>query len=491
MPTKKLKILMLAAEVAPLAKVGGLADVMGSLPQAIQKLGPEVRVIVPLYASIDRKKYKLKKIYADLEIPSGRLLIKTNIWQSVLPKTKVKIYFIDAPSYFDREEIYLKGNNSERFLFFSYAALYALPVIKFAPDIVHCHDSHTALVPDIIKTSNLAYIQKLKTLYTIHNFRYQGKTRTTVLSTGNLNTGSLKSLNIDARDGDINFMAQGVLNADLVNTVSPNYAKEITTSTYGAGLERLIAKRKNDLFGITNGIDTDFFNPSKDPLIAHNFSSTNLKNKSKNKLALQKELGLALADNVPLVAVVTRLVWQKGLELITDDLCRLNCQFVILGTGQKEYEKQFARQGKKFPKSFSANIKFSIELAQKIYASSDIFLMPSRFEPCGLGQLIAMRYGTIPLVRNTGGLADTVLPLEYKKLKLGKFNFKNQKSALGFSFVNVDAGELKAKLEDAILIYQKYPDTWHELMLNGMKSDFSWQKSAKEYIKLYKKIMTK
>ncbi len=487
----KIKVLMVAAEVAPMAKVGGLADVAGSIPPAILKLGVDVRLMVPLYGSINKKKYKLKKIYSDLEIPSGRLLIKTNIWETVLPNTKVKIYFIDAPDYFKYDEVYIKGDNSERFLFFSLASLYALPAIGFEPDIIHCHDSHTALIPDIIKTSNLEYIKNLKTLYTIHNFRYQGKTRTTVLSTANIHHESLKSLEIDASDGDINFMAQGVLNADLVNTVSPTYAKEITTDAFGAGLERIIRKRKKDLYGIVNGIDTKFFDPRKDKYIEHNFNANNLNGKTKNKLALQKELGLPVDASIPMAVIITRLVWQKGLELITEKFAKLNCQFVFLGTGQKEYEKQLTKLAEKYPNKISTNILFNLELAQKIYAASDIFLMPSRFEPCGLGQLIAMRYGSVPVVRETGGLADTVINLEYKKDKSNNYTFANTKKALGFNFKNVSSNEFYKSLQTALTVYYHYPDVWKKIMKNGMTADFSWDKSAKEYVKLYKKILKK
>ncbi len=482
---------MAAAEVAPIAKVGGLADVTGSLPPAILKLGVDVRLIIPLYGSINKKKYKLKKIYSDLEVPSGRLLIKINVWEALLPNTKIKIYFIDAPLYFKYNNIYIDGDNSERFLFFSLALLYALPIIPFDPDIIHCHDSHTALIPDIIKTSNLEYIKKLKTLYTIHNFRYQGKTRTTVLSTANINTTSLNSLDIDAKNGDINFMAQGVLNADLVNTVSPTYAQEITTDAFGAGLERIIRKRKKDLYGIINGIDTNFFNPQKDKFIDYNFSANHLNGKTKNKLALQKELGLPIDKSIPIVALITRLVWQKGIELITEKFVKLNCQFVFLGTGQKQYEQQLTKLAKNNPNKISTNILFDLKLAQKIYASSDIFLMPSRFEPCGLGQLIAMRYGSVPIVRETGGLADTVTPLKYKKNNSGDYRFNNTHKALGFNFKNIDKKEFYQSLQTALDIYYHYPDVWKQLIKNDMTTDFSWNKSAKEYLKLYKKIIKK
>lgn len=490
MPNKKLKVLMVTAEMAPFAKVGGLADVAGSLPPAIQKLNCDVRMVMPLYGSIDRTKFKIKEIYSGLEVPSGRLMIKVNICFAQLPGTDVKVYFIDSPDYFSKEDVYAPGDNSERFLFFSLASLYMIPVLNFYPDLVHCHDSHTALIPDIIKTSNLDFIRELKTLYTIHNFRYQGKTRVNVLSTGNLHSDSLKSLQTDTSDGDLNFMVQGVMNADIVNTVSPTYAKEICTSAYGAKLEKIIRKRKKDLFGVVNGIDTEFFNPVNDKHIYKNFSEKSLNLKLINKVKLQKEVGLPVDEQKPLVGIVTRLVWQKGLEFLTDKFAGLDCQFLILGTGHKEIEDQFKDLAKRFPRKFSANIKFNIDLAQKIYAGSDMFLMPSRFEPCGLGQLIAMRYGTVPVVRETGGLADTVVPLEIKKLKT-KTSFPNKKKALGFSFKNLNTKDFYKSLEEAIEIYYHHPLIWKQIMQNGMTADFSWDRSAKEYLKLYKKAIKK
>lgn len=462
---------MLAAEVAPFAKVGGLADVAGSLPPALKKADCDIRLMMPLYGSIDRKKFKLKKIYSDLEVPSGRLMIKVNIWQAYLPGTRVIVYFLDAPQYFDYDEVYVSGDNSERFLFFSLAALYSLPIIPFEPDVVHCHDSHTALVPDIIKVSNLEYIRHLKTLFTIHNFQYQGKADVIVLSTGNLHKNSLEVIGRDAEDGDINFMVQGVLSADLLNTVSKKYAEEITTSTYGAGLDRIVKKRKDDLYGIVNGIDVDLFDPSKDKHIVKNYSLDSLDKKKENKLALQKKLGLEVNENIPLVGLVSRLVWQKGLELITERVAKLDCQFVFLGTGQEKYEEELKNLAQKYPENVSTNIMFDVGFAQQIYAGSDMFLMPSRFEPCGLGQMISMRYGTVPVVRATGGLADTV------------------DKKVGFSFEKMSKTEFYNTLKEAIDFYHDQPLKWRKLQENCMKKDFSWEKSAKEYIKLYKKLL--
>jgi len=468
---KKIKVLMAAAEVAPFAKVGGLGDVTGSLPPALQKLGVDVRLIMPLYGSVDKRKYKLKKIYSDLEVPSGMMMIKVNIWEAKLLGSDVIVYFIDAPEYFKYKDVYQPGDNSERFLFFSFAALYCLPAIKFNPDIVHCQDSHTALIPDVLSVTNLEYLKNIRTLYTIHNFRYQGKTSPVILKTGNLTKESTKSLSRDARDGDINFMAQGVLTADLINTVSPTYAKEITTSFYGAGLDKVIRKRKEDLYGIVNGIDTKFFNPQKDKYIKTNYSIKTLNKKLENKTYLQKKLKLPVKKGMPLVGVITRLAWQKGIDLITKRFTRFNAQFVFLGTGAKEYENHLKSLSKKHPKQFSAQIKFDIKLAQEIYAGSDIFLMPSRYEPCGLGQMIAMRYGTVPVVRATGGLADTV----------------DKKT--GFSFKNVSKSELFNSLKDALDVYYENPKKWKDMQKKCMQKDFSWDKSAKEYVKLYKKLV--
>lgn len=471
MSNKKIKVLMLAAEVAPFAKVGGLADVAGSLPPALKKLGCDVRMMMPLYGSIDRKKYKLKKIYSDLEVPSGRLLVKVSIWEGKMPGSRVPIYFLDAPEYYKYDAVYVPGDNSERFLFFSLAALYSLPAIGFEPEVIHCHDSHVGLVPDIIKTTNLEFIKNIKTLFTIHNFNYQGKTEVDVLRTGNLNKNSLKTLTRDAQDGDINFMAQGVLNADLINTVSVKYAEEITTSMYGAGLDNVIRKRKKDLYGILNGIDVNFFDPEKDKFIKNNYSIKSLDEKKKNKLVLQKKLGLIQNEQTPVVGLVSRLVWQKGLELITDKIVKLDAQFVFLGTGQKQYEIQLKKLAKKHPHQVSAQIMFDLGLAQEIYAGSDMFLMPSRFEPCGLGQMIAMRYGTLPIARATGGLEDTV------------------DKEVGFKFEKFSKNEFYKTLKEAVDMYHDKPLRWREMQENAMKRDFSWNKSAEEYVKLYKKLV--
>jgi len=480
---------MASAEIAPFAKVGGLADVVGSLPPALKKLDCDVRLILPLYGTIDKKKYKIKKIKNKIEICSGGKIRSINIWQSKLPSSHVPVYFIEEENYFSPKEVYANKNNSERYMFFSLAVLHVLPHIGFQPDVIHAHDFHTALISDLLKAGRHEYFKNTKTLYTIHNLNYQGKTEIEILKTGNLSKDSLKSLSKDAQDGDINFMVQGIINADLVNTVSPTYAKEIATSFYGAGLEKVIRNNKRKFSGILNGIDIDLFNPTVDKMIRKKYSTKSLNKKIKNKLYLQKKLDLKKEKNIPIVSLVSRLVWQKGFELITKDLIDLNCQFVFLGTGQKKYENYIKKLAKKYPDKVSANIMFDIKLAQEIYAGSDIFLMPSRFEPCGLGQMIAMRYGTVPVVRKTGGLADTVGNFQLSRNKL-QINSKLQisKSKTGFVFEKFEAKSLENALKNALKVYYDYPEVWRQLQINGMKQDFSWNKSAKEYLKLYKKL---
>ncbi|MFA4834204.1 MAG: glycogen/starch synthase [Patescibacteria group bacterium] len=465
---KGFKILMAASEMAPLAKVGGLADVVGSLPPALVRLGCDVRVALPLYGLLDKKKIKAKKILTNIAIASAGQDLKINLWQTKI--NGILVYLIDCPKYFGKKEVY-SNNDSERFLFFSLAILEALPRLKFKPDIIHCHDFHTALIPNLLQTSKNPYFKNTKTLYTIHNLNHQGKSKIEVLSTGNLNKNSLKSLSKDAQDGDINFMVQGIISSDLVNTVSPTYAKEITTSIYGAGIEKVIRQNQNKISGILNGIDTDFFNPAEDKFIKQNYTFKTLDKKRENKLALQKQLGLTQNKNIPLAGLVSRLAWQKGLELFTEETAELPCQFVFLGTGEKKYEDQLRKLAKIYPDKISAQIGFDIKLAQQIYAASDIFLMPSRFEPCGLGQMIAMRYGAVPLVRATGGLADTV----------------NKK--VGFSFLDFSTKAFLKILENALSLYYKKPSQWKKMQKRCMKKDFSWNKSAKEYLRLYKKLV--
>jgi starch synthase len=462
---------MTAAEVAPLVKVGGLGDVVGSLPPAITRLGCDVRIIIPKYGCIDEKKFKLKKILSNIEIPTAGAVEKVNLYATKLPGNENIVYLVDAPKYFSNKNPYA-GNNSEKFLFFSLAVMHIMPLIDFIPDILHCHDFHVAMLIDLIKVENLytSLFKNTKTLYTIHNLNFQGQTGIETLRTGNLDKNLLSSLSRDAQDEDINFMVQGVINADLVNTVSPTYAKEILTSIYGSGLEKIIKLNKHKIFGVLNGIDTVFFNPEKDRYVFKRFNVQSLKNKVLNKTSLQKKLGLKQDSKIAMAGLVSRFVWQKGLELIDESLLKSNCQFVFLGTGERKYEEQLRALAEKYPQQVSARIGFDVALAQQIYAAADIFLVPSRFEPCGLTQMIAMRYGAVPVVRATGGLADTV------------------DKEVGFKFREFEAKIFKNTLERALKLYYTKPAEWKKLQINGMKKDFSWNKPAKEYLNLYYKL---
>jgi starch synthase len=470
----KLKVLFAAAECAPFAKAGGLGDVIGSLPREILKLDCDVRIVIPLYGSIDRKKFKIKQLPINFKVCSNNSMLGVKVWESRLPGTRVPVYFIDSPRFFSSKNIYDgKQNNSERFLFFSLAALEALPALRFKPDIIHCHDYHTALIPDLVKMrKEQEFYRNIKTIYTIHNLNYQGISPIETLSTGNLSAKSLATLHRDAQNGDINFMVQGILNADAISTVSKKYAEEITTSTFGAEIDNIIRSRKEDLCGILNGIDDKLFNPATDKLIPFRYAAKTLRLKLKNKLALQKELGLEANAKIPLIGFVGRLAWQKGIELIASvKLSELACQFAVLGSGDEKYKKMMKGAAKKCKQSMRFRADFNLKLAQLIYAGADMLVMPSRFEPCGLSQMIAMRYGTVPIVRSTGGLADTVT------------------NKTGFLFKEFSAGAFENSLKKAIHIYSADPARWRAMQLRGMEKDWSWKKPAGEYMKLYKKVI--
>ncbi len=486
-PIGPTRVLFLSAEVAPLAKVGGLGDVGGALPKALEKLGVKVTLMLPFYGIIDRKKYGTKKVVSGLRIPLENRCEKADIYAAALPSSRIKVYLVKS-KFFDGKNIYLGGRIAKgdhytrcyddimRFTFFSKAVLEATKKLRLKYEIIHVNDWHTAIISDLIKTAykNDEYFKKVKTVYTIHNLANQGIAKPKIIGYAKLDP-DLPIIKRDLKDGAVNFMAQGILGSDVVNTVSPTYAKEILTHIQGAGLDNILAKRKKDLYGILNGIDTDFFDPQKDKYIYRNYTPKNLAEKSDNKIFLQKKLGLPADRNIALVGLVSRLVWQKGIELAaeaTGFFAKKNkgCQFVFLGSGDKKYERQLLALAKKYHGNVRTILGFDIKLAQEIYAGADIFLMPSRFEPCGLGQMIAMRYGTIPLARATGGLKDTV------------------NSKVGFSFKPYRANELIKTLEKAVQLYYDSPKKWKELQISGMNKDFSWNKSAKEYIRLYKKL---
>lgn len=481
MDKRKIKILMLAAEATPIAKVGGLGDVIGALPKSLNNKQSEIIIFLPFYGVIDTKLFSAIKVFSRIKITVNNNNEFFDLWKTFLPGSNIPVYLIKH-KFFNTKKIYWGGrvqlsnkysrktNDIKRFTYFTYASLEAVKKINFQPNIVHAHDWHTALAADYIKNDKSNFFKNTKTIYTIHNLANQGIAKPQIVKFSKLDP-SLPIIKADLKNGDINFMVQGILSSDAITTVSPTYAKEILTHYEGAGLDNIIKKRKKDLFGILNGIDTKFFNPAADKFISKKYSIKNLNYKIKNKLTLQKKLGLPQDKNIAVAGLISRFVWQKGLELFTEKFLALNCQFIFLGTGEKKYETFLKNLAKKYPKKIKVVLGFDEALAHQIYAGADIFLMPSRFEPCGLGQMISMRYGTVPIVRATGGLADTV----------------NDKT--GFKFKNFNSESFNKEINKALNVFYDKPKNWRQLQTNGMKKDFSWDKSAKEYLRLYKKLI--
>jgi len=461
--SKKLKVLFVSSEVEPFSKTGGLADVAGSLPVALHKAGVDIRIMTP--------RYRCVRTFGD----------------EVRLADKVPVYFIKNDKYFMRDDLYGgKGgdypDNLERFAFFSRTVLEQLKKLDFKPDIIHCNDWQTALVPAYLKevfTRRDKFYENMKTVLTVHNLGYQGIFSKYEFPKTGLGWEYFTMHRFEFYD-NVNILKGGLVFADLITTVSPTYSKEIQTAEFGCGLEGLLSERGTALYGILNGIDTKEWDPSGNEDIKYNFSAYKPQGKRKNKTLLQKECGLESRADMPLVAIISRLVDQKGLDLISrviNPLLDLDVQFILLGTGEEKYHRLFGNIGKNLPHKASINLKFDELLAKKIYAGADIFLMPSKYEPCGLGQMIALRYGTIPLVRRTGGLADTVLEFD-----------GHTRRGNGFLFERYDAWELFDVIKKTIRIYRQ-KGLWTKLVSNAMESDFSWDRSAKKYIDVYRKLI--
>ncbi|HIQ05500.1 MAG TPA: glycogen synthase [Anaerolineae bacterium] len=485
--SETLKILYLSAEVVPFAKTGGLADVAGSLPKAIGQLGHDIRVAMPRYGRVHIEHFGLTEVLPHLSVPMDEEQEDARIWQGHIGEDdqKVPVYFVDNARLYDRDGIYMYPDDAERFIFFSRAAVEMCKMLDWQPDIIHCNDWHTAIVPNWMKTiyKDDPFFAHTATVYTIHNLAYQGIFGYRVLEIAGIDEYGFiahPDLAPDLQEV-VDLMARGILFADVINTVSERYAREILIPEYGERLDPLLRDRRDRLFGILNGIDTDVFNPATDPHITVNYDVNSLDKRPANKAALQKEAKLPERPDVPLVGIISRLADQKGFDLISaviDPLLRhVGCQFVLLGTGDQHYHELFEDVARRYPDQAAVFLTFNAPLAQRIYAGSDMFLMPSRFEPCGLGQMIAMRYGSVPVVRATGGLADTVQ--DYNPIT-GEGN--------GFSFEPYDAMALYTALVRAAETY-KYRDVWRKLQMRGMMSDFSWAASARRYVDLYRRAL--
>ncbi len=482
------KILLVASEIHPFAKTGGLADVVGALPRALIKLGCEVALIMPKYKSVSPEKYRLKYEINGLSVPMGMGDMSADVLSTHLGDTQVKAYFIQCDRYFDRDGLYGTSegdyhDNAERFAFFCRSTLELLRALDWYPDVIHLNDWQTGLIPAYLKTlyaDQKAY-QKIKTLFTIHNMAYQGLFPKYVLPMTGLRWEEFQQEKLEFYD-QVNYLKAGLVYSDAINTVSPTYAAEIKMDEFGQGLQGVLEIRSEDLHGILNGIDYDEWNPATDKEIPAQYTVKNHDRKIESKVKLLSEMGLEFKAQTPVIGLVSRLSDQKGLDLISEIIepfLAMDVQWVVLGTGDARYHEMFQALQQRFPKKLAVNLKYDNRLAKLIYAGSDMFLMPSRFEPCGLGQMIAMKYGSIPLVRKTGGLSDTVENLS-----------PEGKKGTGFVFENYQSEDLLFIIRRAVEAFGQ-PKIWKELVQRAMTKDFSWAASARQYLELYGHIQRK
>ncbi len=475
-----LKIVHISAECTPFVKVGGLADVVGSLPGEIKRLrGADVIVFLPYYKAIPDKYKKSTEDVLDFTIDVGT---EKNVYVGVkqLKKGNIVYYFIDNEFYFgSRENVYNYADESKRFVYYQLAVLESLVRMEYQPDIIHIHDWHTGMIPLLLKTKYKNTLP-VKTMLTIHNLAYQGIFP--------LEDFALFNIKYDPRmefEGFLNFLKAGIVCSDMITTVSPTYAAEILTDYFGYGMQNLLRQRGSALLGILNGIDYSEFSPETDKLIKYNYSVENFeKGKLENKVALFKELNVDFDLDKPVIGIISRLVSQKGIDLIKrvfDEMLEIDdFYFIVLGSGEPQYEEYFQKLQAQFPNKVKVFIGYSNKIAHMIYSGVDMFLMPSKFEPCGLGQIIALKYGTIPIVRETGGLVDTVHSYnEYDKI------------GNGFSFTHFNAHDMMHVIRYAMHLYYHNPASWKILVEQAMKSDFSWSQSAKTYRDAYKKLLKK
>lgn len=487
---RPLKILLVSSEVSPFAKTGGLADVAGSLPKALATAGGnvyggnDVRIAMPHYKQIEGAGYLTDYPVAFGGRTETAIVRQASIEAQYLNEHRqVPVYMIDNHHYFYRDGIYMYKDDDQRFTFFCLALLELLPRLGWQPDVIHCNDWQTGPIPFFIRTRYAGndFYSRTATVFTIHNLQYQGNFPPQALEYLGVGMDYFTPDRLEFY-GSVSYMKMGIGYADVINTVSRTYASEIQRPDLGERMDGLLRKRAADLYGITNGINYHEFNPEKDPRIIRNYNSSSIENKKENKFALQKEVGLPVRE-VPVLGLVSRLVDQKGLDLIAKimaDLMELDIQFVLLGSGDPYYEDLFRSFNQTYKGKMTAVIGFNTVLAQRIYAGTDIFLMPSRFEPCGLGQLISMRYGTIPVVRATGGLADTVN--DYNPVT-GAGN--------GFVFSEYNGRALYDAISRALKLYTQNPGAWRRLVRTAMEIDYSWARSAMEYLQLYREAIKK
>ncbi len=487
-----MNILFASSEAVPFAKTGGLADVSSSLPSALSRLGHTVRLIIPAYREALQSGIPIEDLGIEFEIPIGNKMVKGSLLESRLPGSEVPVILVRQDHYYDRSGIYNFlgedfSDNCERFVFFSRAVLETIELLKWEIDILHSNDWQTGLVPvyqDVLYREKPRYA-RIATLHTIHNLAYQGVFwHWDMMLTGI----DWKYFTFDKMEfyGKLNLLKSGIVFAKGISTVSPRYAAEIQTPEYGCGLEPVLQYRHQDLRGILNGIDTDHWNPVNDKYLAAPFSTADVfEKKPLCKAALQQTMQLPLRPEVPIFAMVGRLAYQKGvdliLETIPDWVQNHGVQYCILGTGDRGTEERFRELQQQFPENLAIRLEFSDALAHQIEAGADMFLMPSRYEPCGLNQMYSQLYGTVPIVRETGGLADTVIDVEEGSIAGGTAN--------GFSFSGDWPHDFNRTIWRALHCYLENPALWRSIMLNGMRQDRSWANSAKHYVDYYEELL--
>lgn len=476
-----MKVCFVTSECVPYVKTGGLADVSGSLPLSLSDNGADVKIFLPLYDKINRIKYELIRI-DELSGDTISILKDKHTYDVYHTKynDKVSVYFIDCPYYFSRGVVYTEDSDeNERYILFQHAVLKTLQKLQWAPDVIHCNDWQSSLIPAMLR---LQYswdklFVNTKTLITIHNIGYQGIFPADSVVKAGFEVSLFVPEGPFEFNGNANFLKTGIIYSDLVSTVSPTYASEIQTPEYGSGLDGVLRAKGKNVYGILNGIDILDWNPLTDKLLAKNYTYTSLEDKYVNKSELLNLSGLQKNNEIPLFGVVSRLAWQKGFELIVELIeKRINDDFklVLLGTGEKKYEDCFAKLMKEYPYKIKVFLEYNNKIAHLITAGSDFFLMPSRYEPCGLNQMYSLNYGTLPIVRNVGGLADTVIDVA-------------NENGNGFSFQEFTLQGIETAFDKALLLY-KDKNKMKSVIQKGMAKDFSWNKSAKEYIDLYKKV---
>lgn len=486
-----MRILFAASEVDPFAKTGGLADVASALPKALAASGHDVRIVMPLYRQVKREACGLRPTGAAISVRVGSQTLTGRVWEAPLPKSRAITYFIEQPSLFDRDGLYQDQgkdfpDNLTRFSFFSQAVLQMLPVIGWQPEVIHAHDWQASLVCAHAAFGSIAqepWMASLGTVLTIHNLAYQGLFPREQWGLTELpeSTFSIQGLEFY---GQLNCLKGGLVSAGVLTTVSPTYRQEIQTQEFGCGLEGVLHVRSDDLIGILNGIDPEEWGPQADPHLAAHYALDALAGKSVCKLALQKSQKLAERHDL-LIGMIQRLAEQKGIDIFAqalEELMKLPLQVVILGTGDPKYHEQLGAFAKQFPGRLALNLKFDNALAHQIEAGADAFLMPSRFEPCGLNQMYSMRYGTVPIVKRVGGLADTVVDVNPTT--------SAQQTATGFVFEEHSTRALVEAVTRAVTAFRDHA-LWTGLMRAGMRQDFSWNRSAREYVHAYERALAK